>query len=227
MIIAVQSPEYLPGFEYFSRIVKSDIHIFLDSVKMPKRDEVSRSLILGPNGPEWMTVPIVRSGLSGQSIAEARIDYSKNWQKKQLQQLYHLYSETPYFEDIYPVIKKVLKSRFMYIANLDIDLVNIICEKLQIDRKTFRSSELRIKGKSTELLMNIVKEFEGREILLPDYAREFTDEGLFKDNKIKVSFYSCDHPEYNQYRETFYPELSIFDIICYLGRKEVYRLLNN
>ena len=222
MIVTIQSPEYLPELGYFVRIAAADLHIILDSAKLPRRDAVSRTNLLGPDGPAMLTVPVERSGHTGQRIHEARLDFNKKWQKKQLQQIYHYYTGAPYFDDVFPVIKKYVKKRYIYLANMNIDLVEVILSMVRIPHRYIRASEMNVTGTGTFKLIRLVQEVEGRTVILPDYAREFVDVPLFKKNGLDVVFHTYSCPEYEQYRDGFVPGLSTADALFNTGRQAVY-----
>ncbi|MBB6215358.1 hypothetical protein HNQ80_001447 [Anaerosolibacter carboniphilus] len=65
MKLAVHQPNYLPWPGYFSKIAQCDIFVILDMVQFPRGSSVAnRNLIKTPDGPQILTVPVKRKGLS-------------------------------------------------------------------------------------------------------------------------------------------------------------------
>lgn len=227
MRVAVLKPELLPGIAFFDRINSADKVILLDSIKLNRRDPVSRTKVLCPGGTDWIHIPLARSVSKGPEISGTRIDYTRNWQKNLLNRLYHSYKTAPYFDDIFPVVSEILKSNFDYISELNEALITRICAMLQIDCITIRSSELDVSGDGDTLLLNLVRSVQGTGLILPENAISFVDSMFFGENGIEIEFREFQMPEYNQYLDRFYPGLSIFDTFCFCGRYHIHTHLSS
>jgi len=222
MIVAIQKPDFLPGLVYFDRMYKADVHVFLDTIKLPKRDMVNRTRILGHSEPEWLVIPIERSGRSGQKICEAVIDNSVLWKKKHLKQLYHYYRNAPFFDDIYYVLKDTLNEPFDKIAEFNKALISEIASKLTIPAEFVAASELNAAGTKSEHLMRIVHTVGGSDLVVPEYARSFLNRDEFVSHGITLHYHEFAYPQYNQYRRSFVTDLSIFDVLCYCSRRQAH-----
>jgi len=226
MKIAVQKPEFLPGIDYFDRINCADTHVLLDTIRLNKRDVVSRARILAYDSPEWILVPLERSGRSGQKVRDTKIDNSQNWSKNLLRQLHHFYKSAPFFDDIFPVVSEIIRQPHKNIAGLDAALIDRICSMLQISGVSVQASSLKISGTGDDHLIQIVRAVGGDTLLLPRYAKKFIDKELFAEKGIKVEFRSIKISPYNQYRAKFHPDLSIFDVMCYCSRIQIHSFIS-
>ena len=80
---AIHQPNFLPWMGYFAKIAAVDTFILFDSVAMSNgKTWTSRSQILVNGQPHWLTLPIKKSGRSGQRICEVELlDFVQNWRK--------------------------------------------------------------------------------------------------------------------------------------------------
>ncbi|MFC1477724.1 WbqC family protein [candidate division KSB1 bacterium] len=225
MIAAIQQPDFLPDLAYFDRIYRADVTVFLDTIKLPKRDTVNRARVLGQSGAGWFIVPLKRGGRMGQRICDAEIDYSKNWHKKQLVQLHHTYKNTPYFDDIFPFVQEIIESKPHYITELNIPLITGISERLQLAAAFMKTSGLSASGTGSQLLIDIVGKADCETLLVPAYAKNFIDQAAFDNAGIRIEYHNFKGIEYNQYRPGFTPGLSIFDVMCHCSRRTVHSFL--
>ena len=236
LVVTAQIPEYLPGLAYFDRINQSGACIFLNSVKLKRRDNCARTKILGQSKPELLTIALKRSGKKGQLIKDAVIDENNIWKKKHLKKLYHVYRNAPYFEESYPVLEDILKRDWILIADLNRILIESICSMLQIKCEFHLSSELFGEIKNAGQLVDLLQTVEGYSLLAEEADRPFLSAGgrspscgnetLFTSKGLKLSFHKFYHPVYNQQRESFIPGLSIVDALFHCGNLAVNSLLN-
>ncbi|MFC1731360.1 WbqC family protein [candidate division KSB1 bacterium] len=222
MIVAVQYPEFLPGLAYFDRLFNADLHIILDSVGMPKRSGICRTVILGRRGTTRLSVPVLRSGRRDQLIRDTHIDNSGNWKKKLLDRLYHHYCGSPFFEDIYPLVKAIISRPHSRIADMNIELIKKVAGVMQLPENHVRSSELEITGSGSEYLVKLIRTVGGDVFLAADETRSFLSEHEFSRNGISIRRHSFEHPPYDQYSGKFYPDLSVFDTLSHCTRQRVY-----
>ena len=89
MIVSIHQPQYMPWLPYFSKIDKSDLFIFLDSVDFQKNGLQNRNEIKTAQGRNWLTIPVHHK--SGQKIYETTMPHNVNWKKKHLQTLRSFY----------------------------------------------------------------------------------------------------------------------------------------
>ena len=85
MIISINQPAYLPWLGYFNRIIKSNLHVVLDTVQFEKNSFINRNKIIINQAPVWLTVPVLTKNLFGYlDINAIEIDHKVPWQKKHI-----------------------------------------------------------------------------------------------------------------------------------------------
>jgi hypothetical protein len=215
--VVVLQPSYLPWLGYFDQIYRSDVFVFYDDVQYDKHGWRNRNKIKTPNGWQWLTVPVQRK--FGQKIYEARISYQTPWIRKHLKSIQVNYCKAPYYNrDIERRLEEVYFKMWDYIADLDIELIKLICEILGIKGKKFvRSKDLGIKGERSERLLKICQLFKADAYLTGQSAKNYLNEELFRENGIEVIYQNYKHPVYPQLYGEFIPYLSIIDLIFNCG----------
>jgi len=225
-IVAIHQPNFLPWIGYFYKIAKSDIFVFLDNVQYTKNSFINRNKIKTPQSAMWLTVPV--SFNFGQLINEVKINNEINWREKHIRTLEMNYKRANFFEDVFEIIKKIyyLKN-WQNLSDFNISLTKTIASYLGLDKPFVKSSALGIKGKSTELLIQIVKKVGGNVYLSGFGGAKYQEEGLFKNEGIKLVYYNFTHPIYKQLWNGFIANLSIVDLLFNAGHTSIEVIRNS
>src|SRR2546430_9198364 len=77
----ISQPRFFPGLHYLHRMMVTDVFVVLDTVQFTPRHEENRAKLKGPQGPQWLTVP-VRQSRRDQLIGEIRPDDTQPWPRK-------------------------------------------------------------------------------------------------------------------------------------------------
>jgi hypothetical protein len=220
--IVILQPSYMPWIGYFDQILKSDHFVFLDDVLYTKNDWRNRNKIKTSNGTEWLTLPINMKNRITKKLLIKDIEI-KNPQilTKHLKTIELNYKKAKYFNEFYPLLEKLFKKNHILLSELNIQFVYLVLDYLGIKNKKFsRSSELKIDRKnSTERLVAICKFLKATHYLTGDSAKNYLDEKMFSDNKIKLEYHNYKHPRYSQLWDEFIPFMSIVDILFNEGKK--------
>ena len=222
MIAVVHQPEFVPWLGFFERLTVCDVCIILDHAQFQKRGFINRNRIKTDRGPVWLTIPIVHED-SMKPINEVRIQAGTGWQKKQWRRLEAYYRHAPHFKEYASPLKDIMDREWGFIAPLDVALIRYCMVVLKIDIPIKLSSELRIEGKSSEMLVHICQSVGADTYLSGIGGKRYMDFDTFERNAIKVMFQEFVHPEYPQQfsQIPFVPSLSILDLLFNCGEKSV------
>jgi len=122
------------------------------------------------------------------------------------------YRRAPYFQEIYNFTIAHLCD-YGLLADLNTWIIEGLSYKLRLHASLLKASNYDLKGKNTELLVNIVKRFKGSQYLSGQGAKKYMDESLFEKAGIELVYTDFKHPEYNQLWGEFIPNLSILDLL--------------
>lgn len=216
-VIGIIQPNYIPWRGYFDFINDVDSFVFLDDVQYTPRDWRNRNRIKLLNGScTWLSVPVV--GGRNQLICDVLIDAQQNWQHKHLEAIRHNYGKTPYFDQYFPEIAKLLAETPPRLSDLDIMLTQKISRWLGLKRKFLRASSLGTDGTKDDKLIAIVKSISGTHYLSGPAARDYIQPDRWRKAGVEVAFkdYSG-YPEYPQISEPFESSVSVLDLLFAKG----------
>ena len=225
----ILQPGYLPWLGFFEQFFVSDIFVFLDDVQYTRQDWRNRNRIRSDTeqGWLWLTVP-VKVPNRRTKICEVKIDYSKDWIKRHLNVITQHYRNSPYFNEVFTILREGLNRRYIYLADLNIDLVLRFCGYLGIRRKTLRASDLAIQEADKNMRLIAICRHAGIDMFYDGQkSRAFLDVDLFAGHGIRVAFQHYAHPSYQQFYKPFIPYLSIIDLMFARGRESIDILAQN
>jgi hypothetical protein len=220
LILTAHQPAYLPWLGYFNKIMRSDLFIYLDSVQFEKNSFTNRNKIKTPQGEIWLTVPIKSSGHFQLTIKDIQIDNRQNWRKKHLNSIYCNYKKAASFEQCYAKLEKLYQKDYDFLADLCYDQLLFWFEELNITTTIIRSSELTIRSKKSDLVLDLCKYFNVDHYLSGAQGKNYLKENDFKKNHIFIEYQSFQHPTYPQLWGEFLPFMSVVDFWFNCGTYE-------
>jgi hypothetical protein len=213
MIISVHQPQYLPWLGYFEKIARSDNFVFLDNVQYKEREFQNRNKIRTKDGSSWLTVPVISKGEGRQNISEVKIDNELAWQRKHLASLRTSYARAPFFKDYYPYLEEVLSRQWVYLKDLNIEIIRFVLKELSIDTPITLESDLSIFAMSTQRIIDICKKLKADTYLSGAGGKSYLDEMLFTRENIRLIYQEFLHPKYKQCYEPFMSFMSSIDLL--------------
>lgn len=222
VIGVVTQPNYLPWIGYFEQILYADTFVYLDNVQFPRREWCNRNKILNNGKPIWLTVPISKSQ-RGTTIDKIKINYQLDWITDHLKSIEYSYNKTPQFEAVFALVKEQLEKRYELLANLNISLINKICNYLKIDTKRIKASEKEYSQKRTELLAKICQNYGINHYYSSVGAKIYLDQeaSILEKQGIEIEYQNYEPQKYKQHNsKDFIPYLSIIDLLFNLSKEE-------
>ena len=215
--LVVLQPGYLPWLGYFDLMRRADVFVHYDDVQFDKHGWRNRNRVKGPNGAVWLSVPVLHSGRSGQSILDVEIDDRQDWRRKHVATISQLYTRAAFLPTILPRFKDILERPWGRLVDLDLALVDWLAAELGITTSRHRASELCIGGDRNERLLNLCRHFGVKHYLSGSAARDYLDAERFKAAGLGVTWHDYPHPSYAQLHGDFVPYLSILDLLLNAG----------
>lgn len=218
IIVAIHQPYFMPWLGFFDKVAKSNTYIVLDNVSCDFKSKsfLNRNKIKTPQGAMWLSVPI--QGGIHQLIKDVKIDSSSNWAKDHLKTLFYNYKKAPNFDKIYPLIEKIYHKKHLKLIDLNMEIINLFFNSLKVKTDIIYASDLRVKGKNNELLINLLTSIGSKEYISGMGAKNYLDEEYFKKNGLEVKWQEFNHPIYRQLWGEFAPNLSVLDYLFCDGR---------
>lgn len=160
--VAIHQPNYAPWCGFFAKLKAADVLVLLDDAQLPRgRSYVARTRVLGPAGPQWLTIPVAHSE-SGElrSIREARIA-DPGWARRHLQTLRARYGRSPFFAEVFPLLEPLYEHAGPWLAEFNERLLHALLGYLGLQRPVVRASTLGCAGRGDERLVALVQAVGG------------------------------------------------------------------
>lgn len=216
MIVTIHQPEHQPWLGFFNKMSMSDVYVILDDVQYVKNNYQNRNRIMGSNGPQWLSVPVVNKGRIETTILDIVTNDEQNpvWRKKYLNTIEMSYRKKPYFNDIYPFVEKTINSEIKSLFEINYALIMKYAELLDIKPKFVRASRLKKEGKKSNLVLSICKNLGADIYISGEGGRHYMHLDDFRDSGVNVLFQKYSHPIYNQHsKREFEPYMSTMDLL--------------
>jgi hypothetical protein len=220
MIISANQPYFCPFPGFFYKAFLSDILIILDDVQFPHGTTwINRNRFKNDQGTLWMTIPVWKKGLGEQNINQVKICYEGRWPLKYRESLKCAYGNAPYLKDHLTFIEDLFAAHFEKLVDLNLAFMSYLLKHLQIPTRLVLQSELGVRGRATQLLIDLCKATGASEFLAQRQAQKYLDTDLFQKNRIELSYFRYFPPTYPQLWGDFLANLSILDLLFNCGPK--------
>lgn len=220
MILSANQPLFAPFTGFFSKAYLSDTMVILDEAQFPRGATwITRNRFKDDGGTRWITIPVWRKGLGLQKINGVRICPEGNWRRKHLASLNIAYAHAPYFRDHVDFLAETFSGKFVRLIDLNMHIIRYLHRHLMIDKPLIMLSDLGIRGKGAELLVEICRRVGSSNYLAQRSAEQYLDKGIFSNAGIHLHFFDPPTPVYPQLWGKFIRNLSSLDLLYNCGPK--------
>lgn len=214
-------PTYMPWLGYFSLIHDADLFVFLDDVQFARRSWQQRNRICLNKKEHLLTVPVKKRGKRDQLIYEVQVNDDEKWRDLHLAKLANAYKKSPFYEDVFAIVKGCLLNDSKSLSQINIMLIKQICSYLGITTRFALASDISCDGSKSEHLLQICHYFGATTYLSALGSKDYIeDEGCFRSASIPVSYQSYTPSYYTteiSRNDSFIPYLSVVDLLYYHG----------
>ena len=174
MKVAIHQPEHFPYLGFFEKMKHADLFVILDDVQYKKNNWQNRNKFLNKNNVEEFFSIQVEKEATKKLINEVNV-VEGPWRKKTIKKIQQNFNIN--VSDIYSHSKLI-----------DINMASIMWarKKLNINKPVILSSNLSIKTKSTQRLVDICNEVGATEYISGLGGKSYLDENLFK---CKITYF--------------------------------------
>lgn len=209
-------PYFMPYIGYLQLIDLVDIFVIYDNIQYTKKGWINRNRFIQNKDVQTFTIPLKKDS-DYLYISERKIADSFN-REKLCNQLMNSYRKAPYFDDVYPLICRMINNNeenlFKYIS----ESLNNVCKYLYMDSsKIIISSKIRIDHtlKSEEKVIAICNSLSATEYINPIGGIDLYSKSRFASKNIDLKFLKPRAVPYSQFGNKFFPNLSIIDVMMF------------
>lgn len=227
MKLAIMQPYFFPYIGYFQLMASVDAFVIYDNIKYTKKGWINRNRIQNRGVEMLISLPL-QKGSDHLNICERIISTIFDRQKL-CNQIIGSYRHAPYFNDVMPVLEKIIKNEsgnlFAYLYQSIVtlrDYFGLTCELLV-------SSTLAVDHnlKAQARVLDICHVMEADEYINPPGGVELYSPQDFADHDISLKFIQPQQWHYPHSHADFIPCLSIIDVMMFNDRDEIVRRLKN
>lgn len=220
MIVSTYQPYFAPYPGFFSKALRSDILVLLDTVQFPQGTSwLTRNRFKNDQGILRITIPVWKKGIGLQKINEVKICHEGRWAKKHLESLKTAYANAPYLKDHLTFLDKIFTEKFNNLIDFNLKIIMHLKEHLRIPTKVMLLSEMDIEAKEPELSVEICKKVGASHFMMQQGAKKHLDRDIFQKTGVELIFFNYSPIIYPQLWGHFIPNLSIFDLLFNYGPK--------
>ena len=106
-------------------------------------------------------------------------------------------------------------------VDLNLHVLKILLRLLSIKINIVKLSELGVKGKKSNLVLNVCKKLKANQFIFGEKGHDYAVIEDFNKNNIKPVFQNYIHPTYKQIGNKFISHLSVIDLLFNCGDKSL------
>ena len=189
---------------------------------------VSRNAIRDTDGRLWLTVPVSGKG-EFRPISEIRTA-RKKWGRKHINSLKINYSRSQWKNIIEEFIEPIISSDIEKLADINIELIKVICEILEITPNRFlRASEMALAYNDANSVPEILRRTSATSYLtgMGEGMRRYLESWKLDSLGVKTVFVSPAFRRYKQLHRGFEENLSAIDALLSVGPEETSKILRD
>lgn len=223
MVVGVMQPYLFPYLGYYQLVFHCDKFVFYDDVNFIKGGYINRNNILSNGKKQLFTMPVEQAS-SFKKIND--LSFQPNT-KKIIKSIEQAYSKAPYFNEVMPLVSRVLNSNNRNVSSIASFSVIAIFEYLQLEKDFYFSSQLDYNREqaAANKLYAICDLFGADKYCNSLGGQKLYSKKCFLENGIDLSFISMGAINYQQCKNEFVEGLSMIDVLMWNSKKEVIKLL--
>jgi hypothetical protein len=226
--LGIMQPYLFPYIGYYQLMDAVDRFVIADDLTFIKQGWINRNRLLINGAAAYFTVPVRHHPVSA-LISDVEIDDGpgKRWRATLLKTIVNFYRRAPAFEDVYPLVERVIGGPFTRIADMARASLCEVCDylgaRVSIVESSAAYNNAHLKGQArvidtcrVERATDYVNASGGRTLYSPD---------AFLANGIRLHFLNTGAIEYAQFHAPFVPSLSVIDVLMFNPREQARGLL--
>lgn len=218
LTVAITQPGYLPWLGYFDQMARADVFVHFDDVQFTRKSWRARNRIKGPDGPEWLSVPVVHYG-EYRPINQVEIGIG-DWPARHAGILRDRYRDAPFLLPYLIDFEAVLAAPWRKLVDLDVAVARLLADWLGIRANECFASDLNIPLDldTTARPLQICQRLGATRFIVGPTAKAYINEAAFQEAGIALEWHAYKTPDYPQlHGGEFVPYLSALDAVFNLG----------
>ncbi|MBK9273717.1 MAG: WbqC family protein [Flavobacteriales bacterium] len=224
-MVPVLSAFYFGSVEHY-RLLARHRHVIIDTGEHYERQSYrTRTRIVGPNGVQDLTVPIIRRSGEKMPMRDMRLSYAETWPQQQVHAIRSAYGNTPWFIHYIDAIEDLILQRHERLIDLDLGTMRLGMRWLGLTTEVeVRQTYLDVSGEyrvaSGECGPSVPHSPLATHHSVLDLRTSFHPKKPLPAGIDAVGPY----PQVFADRHGFQPRMSVIDLVCNCGPEALHRI---
>ncbi|MFZ2498674.1 WbqC family protein [Methanosarcina sp.] len=221
MKACIHQPNYLPYIGFFNKIKNTEVYVLFDIAQYEKNKFCNRNQIRTENGSMYLTIPVLSKDCYLKRMCDVKLPPNSKWMKKHWKAIEANYAKSEYFDSYKDPIEKLYQTNFTSLVDFNEEIIKFLINEFCLESTIIKSTDLNLDQnlKSTDLLINILKEINAASYLSGSSGKNYLNELTFKKEGIKLEYQHFTHPVYKQRFNGFVENMAAFDLLFNIGEK--------
>lgn len=218
MIATGHQPLYYGYLGTLHKMAHADVYIAWDDVQREDSGYENRTRILGPNGAQWLTVPIYRS--RDAKIKDILIASEHDWQRKHMRTLEQVYHKAPHWAQYEPVFRHIYGQRWELLADLNATILTFLLREFSVPlTERVALSTYKLASTKTQLIVDACKRANAWKYIFGQHGPDYADVPLMRAAGLEPMVQRYEAQVYTQGSDgaPFVPNLFPFDALLWHG----------
>ena len=226
MKLSIMQPYFLPYIGYFQLIAATDVFVVYDNIKYTKKGWINRNRML-QNGSDVTFSLALKKDSDALDVVQRELSVAFD-RSKLLNQFKAAYSRAPYFNQVWPLLQRVVSCQeqnlFHYIYNAIVE----VCAHLELGTQIRVSSQIDINHhlKGQDKVLALCKALGAETYINAIGGTELYDREAFRTQGTELRFIRSCPLEYPQFGAPFVPWLSMVDVMMFNAPEQVRAIVN-
>jgi WbqC-like protein family len=216
--LAVMQPYLFPYIGYYQLMHAADRFVIADDVTFIKQGWINRNRLLVNGSAAYFTVPVRRHPADA-LIKDVEIDDrpGTRWRVTLLKTIANFYRRAPSFEQVYPLVERVIGGPFTRIADMARASLREVCDYLGAPVSIVESSaaygNAHLKGQAR--VIDTCRAERATDYINAPGGRTLYSAEAFLAHGIRLHFLCPAAIEYRQFNLPFVSSLSVIDVLMF------------
>jgi hypothetical protein len=226
--IGIHQPNFMPWIGWWHKAFNVDRFIILGDVPFSDSMYIHRTRIRVPRknsiegrGWQWLTIPVKKSGRSGQLINQVELVNDTDWRDRHVRTLHQNYRNAPYFDEIMNPIQRVYEDMSItHLSHFNLRLITAMSRLFKLVGVDWHNDwEYGDTSKMMrfERLLALCRRAMGSTYLSGKTGLDQLPMNAFKEAGIELEVQDVDVEKYPQVYPDFITNLSGIDLLFNLG----------
>lgn len=227
MKIGIMQPYFFPYIGYWQLINAVDKFVVYDNIQFTKGGWIRRNRILFNGKDKMISIPIKKDSdyldVNQRFLSETFDKERRNI----INQINIAYNKAPEFDTVFPLIESAINCGEKNLFDFIYTTIITVIQYLDVDTEIIISSDIKMNHslRNRDRVLEICKKLQADQYINPIGGTALYSKDDFRSNGTDLKFIETDSFKYEQFENSFIPNLSIIDVMMFNSKDKVKEML--